>query len=117
MDYDESPSLSQVVRDSQSVRRHYETRQRKSHGLTVSFVTDENLQPKVKKQQSDGGVHDGLRKRKCGDVSFTEEREKGESLTASLNSSRFGALEHQSMYIIVYPVYTHKRVHVGTSLV
>lgn len=94
----ESPSLSRVVRDSQSVRSHYETRQRKARGLTVSFVTNENLQLKQNQQQSGCSSHrDGLHKRKHGDVSFTEEREKGESLMSSLNSSRFGALEHHRM--------------------
>lgn len=111
VDYDESPSLSRVVRDSQSVRSRYETRQKKSRGLTVSFVSDENLQPKEShQQQSDSGLHVhhyGLRKRKCGDVSFTEEREKGESLTASLNSSRFGALEHQRMQNIHTDTYMY----------
>lgn len=94
----ESPSLSRVVRDSQSVRSHYETRQRKARGLTVSFVTNENLQLKQNQQQSGCSSHrDGLHKRKRGDISFTEEREKGESLMSSLNSSRFGALEHHRM--------------------
>lgn len=88
-----SPSLSRVVRDSQSVRSRYKTRQRKARGLTVSFVTNENLQPK--RDRSDCGSYGaGSHKRKCGDISFTEEREKGERLTSSLNSSQYGALEH-----------------------
>ena len=90
-----SPSLRTVVHDSKSVRSRYETRQRKARGLTVSFVTKENLQLQ---QPSDCSSHrDGLHKRKCGDISCAEEREKGESLTSSLNNSRFGALEHHRM--------------------
>lgn len=105
---EESPSLSRVVHDSKSVRGHYETRQRKARGLTVSFVTKENLQLKQNQRPSDcSSRRDGLHKRKCGDLSFTGEREKGESLTSSLNNSRFGALEHHRMLSCVVHVYTN----------
>ena len=100
-----SPSLRTVVHDSKSVRSRYETRPRKARGLTVSFVTKENLQLQ---QPSDCSSHrDGLHKRKCGDLSFAEEREKGESLTSSLNNSRFGALERHRMWSCVVHVYTY----------
>ena len=89
-------SLSRVVDNSASVRSRYDTRRKKPRGLAVSFVTDEKS--KLSEDPSDCGLHrDGLHKRKCGDLRYTEEEEKEESLEHSLNLSRFGALEHQRM--------------------
>ena len=95
-------SVSRVVNESTSVRGRYDTGRKKSRGLTVSFVTDENLSKDVtgRGKESGGGSGGGggvrLCKRRSGEMSFAEEKEKGEHLMRSLNSSRFGALEHSS---------------------
>ena len=81
-------SLSKVANSSASIRSRDESVKRKSRGLTVSFVTGQNL-PRPSEQAS----HSSLHKKKADKLSFTEEREKGSHLIASLNSSRFGALE------------------------
>ena len=91
-------SFSGVVDGSASIRSHYETRRKKPRGLTVSFVTNENASPTLanQRQGGSGSSRYGLRKRKSKEISFTEEKEKGERLVESLNSSRFGALEQHS---------------------
>ena len=95
-------SVSRVVNESTSVRGRYDTGRKKSRGLMVSFVTDENSSKDVtgrgKESGGGGGGGGGVRlcKRRSGEMSFTEEKQKGEHLMRSLNSSRFGALEHSS---------------------
>ena len=96
-------SVSGVVSQSTSVRSRYEsdTRKKKNpRGLTVSFITDENSscsKMEGRGKGSGGGVGLGS-KRRSGEMSFSEEKERREQLINSLNSSRFGALEHSSKF-------------------
>ena len=90
-------SVSRVAGESRSIRSRYQSGNKKSRGLTVSFVTDENTQTErteVKDGDSIGGVGVGSRKGRSQGV-WPGEGEKGEALVRSLNSSRFGALEHK----------------------
>ena len=107
-----SMSVSQVAKKSASLRSRYGSMgKKKSRGLTVSFISDENLPSRSKStsgaQQSDCGG--GQRKRRSGEMSFTEEKWKGEALVNSLNSSRFGGLEHHRTS------HTHTHTHTTTT--
>ena len=86
-----SKTVSQVVDSSASIRRRYEKGKKISRGETVSFVSKNTPLPQ---DEQPSCSHYGLRKRKSRDLSFTEENERGRSLIQSLNSSRYGALEH-----------------------
>ena len=90
-------SVSRVAGESRSIRSRYQSGNKKSQGLTVSFVTDENTQTErteVKDGDSISGVGVGSRKGRSQGV-WHGEGGKGEALVRSLNSSRFGALEHK----------------------
>ena len=120
-------SVSRVVGQSTSVRGRYDHsgKGKKPRGLTVSFVANENSPSSSKierKSRSGGGVGLGS-KRRSGELSFSEEKERGERLINSLNSSRFGALEHSSKFVcydsckscIIIYVYTYSMCTLCTA--
>ena len=106
-------SASRVVSESTSLRNHEGSKRRKtSRGLTVSFVNVPSSMSVLSKGEQSSC--EGLRKSDSGDVmSFMEEREKGEALINSLNSSRFGGLEHHRMLLHSIKYYI---LQCGTSL-